>query len=94
LVVGIRDGGEAQGLGEVAWEADGATRIRCFCAKRLGHGHNTRRRSKIRNGERVTWWTFTLVDIHWELVGVPTPSPSYNRIMSCIIGHANPTTGR
>ena len=25
LVVGIRDGGEAQGLGEVAWEADGAT---------------------------------------------------------------------
>ena len=40
------------------------------------------------------WRARDLVDIHWELVGVPTPSPSYNRIMSCIIGHANPTSGR
>ena len=45
-------------------------------------------------GAEQRWRARDLVDIHWELVGVPTPSPSYNRIMSCIIGHANPTTGR
>jgi hypothetical protein len=45
-------------------------------------------------GAEQRWRARDLVDIHWELVGMPTPSPSYNRIMSCIIGHANPTTGR
>jgi len=45
-------------------------------------------------GPEQKWRARDLLDIHWELVGIPTPSPSYNRIMSCIIGHANPTTGR
>jgi hypothetical protein len=45
-------------------------------------------------GAEQRWRARDLVDIHWELAGMPTPSPSYNRIMSCILGHANPTTGR
>ena len=40
------------------------------------------------------WRARDLVDIHWMLTGIETPSASYNRIMSCIIGHANPVSGR
>jgi hypothetical protein len=45
-------------------------------------------------GAEQKWRARDLVDIHWKLVGEDPPSESYNRIMSCIIGHANPTTGR
>ena len=45
-------------------------------------------------GAAQKWRARDLVDIHWKLVGEDPPSESYNRIMSCIIGHANPTTGR
>jgi hypothetical protein len=40
------------------------------------------------------WQARDLVDIHWMLTGIEIPSPSYNRVMSCIIRHANPTSGR
>jgi hypothetical protein len=33
-----------------------------------------------------------LLDIHWNLVALECPA-SFNRIMSCIIGHANPKNG-
>jgi len=92
LVVGIRDGGEAQGLGEVAWEADGAT---VNIEDTLFLRQETWARTQYTAPKQdQKWRARDLVDIHWELVSVPTPSPSYNRIMSCIIGHANPTTGR
>jgi hypothetical protein len=39
------------------------------------------------------WRARDLIDIHWGLTKIETPSPSYNRIMSCIIGHANPKDG-
>jgi hypothetical protein len=45
-------------------------------------------------GAEQKWRARDLVDIHWKLVGEDPPSESYNRIMSCIIGHANPSTGR
>jgi len=90
--VGIRDGGEAQGLGEVAWEADGATvNIEDTLFLRQETGARTQYTAPKQDQK---WRARDLVDIHWELVSVPTPSPSYNRIMSCIIGHANPTSGR
>jgi hypothetical protein len=48
----------------------------------------------IAPGAERRWRARDLVDIHWKLTGIETPSESYNRIMSCIIGHANPNTGR
>jgi hypothetical protein len=45
-------------------------------------------------GPEQKWRARDLVDIHWKLVNEDPPSESYNRIMSCIIGHANPSTGR
>ena len=39
------------------------------------------------------WRARDLVDIHWKLTGIEAPSESYNRIFSCIIGHANPKNG-
>ena len=45
-------------------------------------------------GSEQRWRARDLVDIHWNLTGIKTPSESYNRIMSCLLGHANPTTGR
>jgi hypothetical protein len=44
-------------------------------------------------GAERKWKARDLLDIHWRLTGIETPSESYNRIMSCIIGHANPNTG-
>ena len=45
-------------------------------------------------GVEQKWRARDLVDIHWKLVSIDPPSESYNRIMSCIIGHANPHNGR
>ena len=45
-------------------------------------------------GTEQKWRARDLIDIHWNLTGIQTPSASYNRVMSCLIGHANPTTGR
>lgn len=45
-------------------------------------------------GVAQRWRARDLVDIHWKLTGIEIPSESYNRRMSCIIGHANPDTGR
>jgi hypothetical protein len=45
-------------------------------------------------GAEQKWRARDLLDIHWGLVGIETPAKSFNRIMSCIIGHANPNTGR
>jgi hypothetical protein len=45
-------------------------------------------------GSEKKWRARDLVDIHWKLTGIETPSESYNRILSCLIGHANPQTGR
>ena len=39
------------------------------------------------------WRARDLVDIHWKLTGIEPPTESYNRIFSCIIGHANPKNG-
>jgi hypothetical protein len=44
-------------------------------------------------GGAQKWRARDLLDIHWNLVGIACPV-SFNRILSCIIGHANPTTGR
>jgi hypothetical protein len=43
-------------------------------------------------GEEKKWRARDLLDIHWPLTGIECPA-SYNRIMSCIIGHANPKDG-
>ena len=48
----------------------------------------------IAPGVEQKWRARDLVDIHWKLTGIEPPAPSYNRILSCIIGHANPTSGR
>jgi len=53
------------------------SRIRRFCATGA-------RRQYTPPKQDQKWRARDLVDIHWELVGIPTPSPSYNRIMSCI----------
>jgi hypothetical protein len=45
-------------------------------------------------GAEQKWRARDLLDIHWKLTGIEIPSESYTRIKSCIIGHANPTTGR
>lgn len=47
----------------------------------------------IAPGVDSKWRARDLVDIHWKLTGIYTPSVSYNRIMACIIGHANPYNG-
>jgi hypothetical protein len=44
-------------------------------------------------GAERKWQARDLLDIHWRLTGIETPSESYNRIMSCLIGHVNPNTG-
>src|SRR5262245_46948136 len=44
-------------------------------------------------GADQKWRGRDLIDIHWGLTGIDTPSPSHNRIMSCIISHANPKNG-
>jgi hypothetical protein len=46
-------------------------------------------------GVERKWKARDLVDIHWKLTGpdLQPPAESYNRIMSCIIGHANPYNG-
>jgi hypothetical protein len=44
-------------------------------------------------GAEQKWRARDLVDIHWKLFAIECPT-SFNRIMSCIIGHANPSTGR
>jgi hypothetical protein len=49
---------------------------------------STPRRGKVRSGARETFWTFTGTS---SAFACPV---SFNRILSCIIGHANPTTGR
>jgi hypothetical protein len=45
-------------------------------------------------GADLKWRVRNLLDIHWEITAIKTPSPSHNRVMSCVIDHANPTTGR
>src|SRR5262245_41269633 len=50
--------------------------------------------SYVAPGAEQKWRARDLVDIHWKLTGIETPSVSHNRVMSCIIGHANPNTGR
>ena len=47
----------------------------------------------IAPGKERKWRARDLVDIHWKLTGIEPPSESYCRIISCIIGHANPRTG-
>src|SRR5262245_4481415 len=44
-------------------------------------------------GADQKWRARNLVDIYWVLTGIKTPSESYNRILSCIIDHANPKNG-
>jgi hypothetical protein len=44
-------------------------------------------------GAEQKWRARDLLDIHWMLTAIKTPSESYNRILSCIIGHANPEDG-
>jgi Helix-turn-helix domain len=44
-------------------------------------------------GAEQKWRARNLVDIHWALVEIETPSASYNRIFACIIDHANPNDG-
>jgi hypothetical protein len=43
-------------------------------------------------GAEQKWRARDLLDIHWNLTGIKCPE-SFNRIMSCIIGHANPDNG-
>jgi hypothetical protein len=43
-------------------------------------------------GAEQKWRARNLVDIHWALTAIKTPSESYNRVLSCIIDHANPIT--
>ena len=38
------------------------------------------------------WRARDLLDIHWKLTGIKCPE-SFNRVMSCIVGHVNPNTG-
>ena len=43
-------------------------------------------------GKDQKWRARDLLDIHWNLVGIECAA-SFNRIMSCIVGHANPNNG-
>jgi hypothetical protein len=43
-------------------------------------------------GAEKKWRARDLLDIHWNLANIKCPE-SFNRILSCIVGHANPTTG-
>jgi Helix-turn-helix domain len=47
----------------------------------------------IAPGAEQKWRARNLVDIHWALTAIKTPSESYNRVLSCIIDHANPHSG-
>ena len=38
------------------------------------------------------WRARDLLDIHWKLTGIKCPE-SFNRVMSCIVGHVNRKTG-
>jgi hypothetical protein len=44
-------------------------------------------------GVEQKWRARNLVDIHWALTAIKTPSESYNRVLSCIIDHTNPHNG-
>ena len=46
----------------------------------------------IAPGADKKWRARDLLDIHWKLMDIKCPE-SFNRIMSCIIGHANPNNG-
>ena len=43
-------------------------------------------------GRDQKWRARDLLDIHWNLTGIKCPE-SFNRIMSCIVGHVNVNTG-
>ena len=40
------------------------------------------------------WRARNVVTIHWNLVNIPCPYPSFVYIVACVIDHANPRTGR
>jgi len=56
-------------------------------------GNRDGRVEYIAPGAQTKWRARNLVDIHWKLVGIDPPSESFNRIMACIIDHANPGNG-
>jgi hypothetical protein len=58
-------------------------------------GNRDGRVEYITPGAQTKWRARNLVDIHWKLVGaeLQPPAETYNRIMSCIIDHANPVNG-
>jgi hypothetical protein len=43
-------------------------------------------------GAEKKWRARDLLDIHWNLANIECPE-SFNRVLSCIIGHANPLNG-
>ena len=43
-------------------------------------------------GAEQRWRARDLLDIHWNLTGIKCPE-SFNRVMSCIVGHVNVNTG-
>ena len=73
---------------ELIFDHDGAVDVEAMREERVGASPQY-----TAPGAELKWRARDLVDIHWNLTGIKTPSESYNRIMSCIIGHANPNTG-
>src|SRR5262245_11766060 len=57
---------------------------------RIGRGES--KIEFVAPGAEKRWRARDLIDIHWALTGIDTPSPSYNRVMSCIIITQTPRT--
>jgi hypothetical protein len=81
---------------DVFWESDGQSiniEDTQFVRQERMEERGERKPEFVAPGAEQKWRARNLVDIHWGLTGIKTPSESYNRIFSCIIDHANPHTG-
>jgi Helix-turn-helix domain len=81
---------------EVFWESDGVSiniEDTQFVRQARMEERGESKPEFVAPGAEQKWRARNLVDIHWALTAIKIPSESYNRILSCIIDHANPHNG-
>jgi hypothetical protein len=81
---------------DVFWESDGQSiniEDTQFVRQERMEERGESKPEFVAPGAEQKWRARNLVDIHWALTAIKTPSESYNRVLSCIIDHANPHNG-
>ena len=74
---------------ELQFDVEGHVDVEAIIDER---SYNTPPTEYVAPGKDRKWRARDLLDIHWKLVGIECPA-SFNKIMSCIVGHANPDNG-